>query len=63
MTLSTAEQKRPKTSRIMRATQEATQVLDRVPGARQAIQERIQNDPEYRRWLQQFGQGVLQAVG
>ena len=47
----------------MRATQEATQVLDRVPGARQAIQERIQNDPEYRRWLQQFGQGVLQAVG
>ncbi|GAC1645260.1 MAG: hypothetical protein NVS4B2_34790 [Chloroflexota bacterium] len=47
----------------MRATREAAQVFDRVPGSREAIQQRLLDEPEYRRWLQQFGRGVLQAVG
>lgn len=47
---------------MTRATREASQFLEQVPGAREAIQRRLENDPEYRRWLQQFGKGVLLAV-
>ena len=40
----------------------AGEVLDRVPGARDAIRERLEADPEYKMWLQEFGRDVLRAV-
>ncbi|GAC1470440.1 MAG: hypothetical protein NVS2B16_21250 [Chloroflexota bacterium] len=62
MAASTSPEKKTPETHVPRATLEATQFLDMVPGAREAIQQRLDDDPEYRRWLQQFGKGILQAV-
>lgn len=59
---STPRDKQSPSTSIARATQDASEVLNKVPGAREAIQQRLMENPEYRRWLQQFGQGVLQAI-
>jgi hypothetical protein len=33
-----------------------------APGVREAIQQRVAENPDYRSWLQQFGRGLLRAV-
>lgn len=37
-------------------------LLDVSPGAGEAIRERLDRYPEYRRWLQQFNPEILRAV-
>ena len=37
-------------------------LVDRSPSMREAIQERLERYPEYRRWLQQFNPEILRAV-
>ena len=33
-----------------------------APGVREAIQQRVADNPDYRSWLQNFGRSVLRAV-
>lgn len=37
-------------------------LFETAPEARDAIRQRLSEYPEYRSWLQQFSQGLLQAV-
>ena len=37
-------------------------LLDGVPGVREALQQRIEENSDYRLWLQQNGPSLLQAV-
>lgn len=62
MAPSTHDDKRASRGPIRHVDRGAEQFLKTMPGAREAIQQRIMDDPEYRRWLQQFGQGLLKAV-
>jgi hypothetical protein len=42
--------------------QELEWLFGALPGVREAIEQRLRENPDYRSWLQQFGRGVLRAV-